>query len=81
MPLRLTESDPYSRQIGLLNLAVLSASQHNQRLYVGMCGCKSAVANGILLISEAPETRCVFCGQLNKLQELPVPDFKWRETY
>ena len=81
MPLRLQESDPYSRQIVLLHLAMLESSMLKIPLYLGMCDCAKARQGGILLMSNSDRAECIFCRQIVQLEELPLPPYKWKETY
>ena len=81
MPLRLAERDPYSHQIALLHLAMLNSSRTGDPVYLGMCDCMKARMAGILLISEEPKARCIFCNKLNALEVMPVPKLRWKETY
>ena len=81
MPLRLADPDPYSHQIALLHLATLNSSRTGNPVYLGMCDCTKARMAGILIISETPTARCIFCDKLNRLEAMPRPRMKWRKTY
>ena len=63
MPFRITSSDPYERQIAILNLALLGAMATGTDLYVGMCGCETSAKNGVLIIASERREHCVFCGR------------------
>jgi len=67
MPFRITSSDPYERQIAILNLALLGAMATDTDLYVGMCGCATSARNGVLIIACSRQDHCVFCGRTVEL--------------
>ena len=81
MPLRLADPDPYSHQIALLHLAMLESSMLHLPLYLGMCDCPEARKKGILLMSVSEQAQCIFCGKVSTLERMPLPSYKWKETY
>ena len=70
--LRLTSPNPHDRQIALLNLGLIDAAVHKRPFYVGQCSCEQALHHGILIMSNSPQERCLFCGQTIALTQIPT---------
>ena len=81
MPLRLISPNPYDRQVALLNLGMIQAMLTGQDFYVGICSCKDALTNGILIMSNHEREECVFCRNGVQLTRIPLYAGQLREMF